>query len=272
LKRRAVAQECQPIKGKTLSPPYEIGIVNRRDVEEISVDKPKKHGLGPLEIGILCLAILIAGVLLTILASYLFAPVRSAPANSESALRPTSGLRSLPPTWTPYATDIPPTRTPTPVPSITPSPIIPTESIFLGYEPVEMNDQNYPAVDPIRFYSHPEDYYQRRFQIEGYVVTFGYISIAGEDEYVIQIGVDLNEPRGQIVARAPILALNFAPDTNLMINQKIVLYGSGGNTVSGTNVLGGEQESPLVFGEWYQTYTYQSNGGSSIPPGCYNCP
>jgi len=229
----------------------------------------EKSGMSGLEKILILAAAILAGLVIFVLAILLFSQAFKPQSNQIGIMQTTPTRRSLPPTWTPTKFVFPPTSTVAPTPTSIPIP--PTETAFHGYTAVEMNSQNYPAVDAVTFYSHPENYFKQRLQLGGTVIAFGYITVDGQDEFAIQVGPDLHEPAGQIVARAPVLVMNFDPNQDLRINQRIIVYGSGGGTITGTNTLGGEQESPIIFGEWYQLFSLKP-GSVVIPPGCYNCP
>lgn len=176
--------------------------------------------------------------------------------------------RTLPPIWTPTRI-VSPTTVRTAIPITTPTSMpINTPVPFRGYKPVEMNNQNYPIVDPVAYYSYPDNYYKKRFMVSGYVVSRGYIDMGSGPEYVIQVGVNLHEPRGSIVARSPILLMRMDPDFDLYQGQKIDIYGSGGKSIQGTNTAGGNASFPVVYGEHVQSYVqvYQQNNGYTNSP------
>ena len=111
-------------------------------------------------------------------------------------------------------TTIPPTLPPLATPQLE----------FTGYTPIERNDINYPPLNAMSFYTHPNDFYKTRLQIKGFIITLGYVEMNGQTVYVIQMGFENHPPSGQIVPMLPILVLNFQEDSNININDGIIRY------------------------------------------------
>jgi hypothetical protein len=133
-----------------------------------------------------------------------------------------------------------PTNTFTPTTTFT---LTNTPSLTPTLSRSELNS-NYPALDPVLLYSHPNDYKGARFRISGTIVAME--QFENSNEWLIQIGPDMHEPPGQIVYRHPVGVTGFYYDANLRINMRITVYGIGDGYITGS--LG---VIPLVIVEYY---------------------
>lgn len=102
----------------------------------------------------------------------------------------------------------------------------------------------YPVVDPLDLYSHPDEYKGKRFRITGIIVAME--QLENSDEWIIQIGPDMNVPSGQIISRHPVGIKNFLYDANLKLNLQITVYGLGDGYITGS--LG---VAPIIIMEFY---------------------
>ncbi len=99
-------------------------------------------------------------------------------------------------------------------------------------------------VSPADLYANPEDFFGKRFMIDGVVIGLGMRKFEGKDVYVIQVGV-LDYPR-------PIIVLDFLPNPTLGMHDGIIIGGTGGGAYYGIDPTNPKSFTPVILGEWYE--------------------
>lgn len=138
-----------------------------------------------------------------------------------------------------------------PEPTKTPVPPMPTFTVssnataeIAGEITATEEKKTYPQVSPADLYANPDDYYGKRFQFEGVVLSLGMRKYNGKDVYVMQVGV-LDYPR-------PIIVLNFLPNPKLGMHDGIIVGGTGGGAYYGIDPTDSKSYTPVILGEWYE--------------------
>jgi len=139
----------------------------------------------------------------------------------------------------PTKTLVPPN---TPIPTFTISSNATVEST--GGNTGTEEKKTWPQVSPADLYANPDDYFGKRFMIDGVVIGYGMRKYEGKEVYVIQVGVP-DYPR-------PIIVLDFSPNPRLGMHDGIVIGGTGGGAYYGIDLTDPKRYTPVILGEWYE--------------------
>ncbi len=137
-----------------------------------------------------------------------------------------------------------PTNTPVPQSTIMPTFSSSATVEMAGEKPVTEEKKTYPQIAPADLYANPDDYFGKRFMLDGVVLGFGYRNFEGKEVYVIQVGV-LEYPN-------PIIVLGFLPNLKLGMHDGFIVGGTGGGAYYGVDPTDPKSYTPVILGEWYE--------------------